>query len=818
MFESRFVQRLILSIVVIQIGVGCALIGYPAWVSYTNHDAQWQRSAKEQSALLATALAPQLITEVAADQLLDTLELLKDDPNLRYAVIFNTQRKLLASLGTPPPSSQDFIADSNIRQTLSDGILTLAQPLVTQGRLVGIVQTGYSSAYWRNFLALAIQKVAIVLAGVLLSIVALLSFSRSARRSLAQVRNGIAELIQEHWEHRLKPDGVLGNLSDEFNRLAILLHKNQRETTSQYEQLLQEWRRLNTLLSGTSAIVWEVDTSNGQFRYVSTHAERLLGYPTAHWLEPDFCQRHVHPNDQDWVQSFLTHPAIATTNTTLDFRIFNNNEECRWLRMIGALAIEHNEQQDKDQLLAGFLLDVTQEKLSEQRITYLANHDPLTGLINRHRFQERLEEQIAYNRRYSTSGVLLFMDLDQFKYINDNYGHHTGDEYLQQIAGHLRKFIRETDVVGRLGGDEFGIILPNTDQEQAIQFTERLLKTLNTQEFIHEDRLATFGASIGIVFFPQHGGQAGELLAKADTAMYTAKDQGRNTYAIFEQGKRSTYLQDKVQWEDRIRRALKDNGFQLYFQPIVDLHSGQIEHYESLLRMIGEDGKIIAPGAFIGIAERFGMIRDIDQWVVDSALQTQGESIRNGKPVSLTINLSGRHFGNPQILAIIQESTQRHGADPNSIVFEVTETAAVENFTDACTFIQALRDKGYRIALDDFGSGFSSFDYLKNIPVDYIKIDGSFVRNLHRSRVDRIFVNAIADLARGLDVAAVAEFVENQETVEILRELGVPLGQGYFFAKPNPQFQNSDQLMIPTRSENSPIDTAITPTTSQRNL
>ncbi|NJN47659.1 MAG: EAL domain-containing protein [Candidatus Competibacteraceae bacterium] len=730
MFESRFVQRLILSIVVIQVMVGLALIGYPAWVSHTGQDALWQRSAHEQSALLAKALTPQLVVGVSANQLLDTLELLKNDPNLRYAVVFNIQRELLASLGEPPLASQDFVADSAVRQALTDGVLTIAQPLLAGQRIVGMVQTGYSSNHKRDLLILAFQSLAIVLGGVILSVLALLTFSRSARRSLAQLRNGITELTQEHWERRLIPDGVLGNVSEEFNRLAVRLQKNQRETTTQYEQLLQEWRRLNTLLSGTSAIVWEVDASNGRFRYVSTHAERLLGYPTAQWLEPDFCQRHVHPNDLDWVQSFLTHPAIATTNTTLDFRIFNSHEECRWLRMIGALTMTGNEAEDKDQSLAGFLLDVTQEKLSEQRITYLANHDPLTGLINRHRFQERLEEQIAYNRRYDTNGVLLFMDLDQFKYINDTYGHHTGDEYLRQIAGHLRKFIRDSDIVGRLGGDEFGIILPNTDHVQAKQFTERLLKTLNAQEFMHEDRLTSFGASIGVVLFPQHGDQASELLAKADTAMYTAKDQGRNTYAIFEEGSRSTYLQDKVHWEDRIRRALKDNGFQLYFQPIVDLRSGQIEHYESLLRMIGEDGKIIAPGAFIGIAERFGMIRDIDQWVVASALRTQGESMRNGTPVSLTINLSGRHFGNPQILEIIQESTQRHGANPNSIVFEVTETAAVENFTDACHFIQALRDKGYRIALDDFGSGFSSFDYLKNIPVDYIKIDGSFVRNL----------------------------------------------------------------------------------------
>jgi diguanylate cyclase (GGDEF)-like protein len=516
-----------------------------------------------------------------------------------------------------------------------------------------------------------------------------------------------------------------------------------------------------------------------------------LGYPVKEWLEPDFCERYVHPSDLAWVQGLLHHTQATTDNFTLDFRIYNKDNVCRWLRLISFVEIR-----DQGMVLAGLLLDVTAEKVNEQRIAYLADHDPLTGLINRSRFQEKLEEQIAYNRRYNVGGALLYVDIDQFKYINDTYGHHTGDEYLRQVAAHLRASLRETDVIGRLGGDEFGIILLNVVGGQASMLGNALLKTLNSKEFIHEGQRMPFNASIGIVLFPKHGDTSSELLAKADSAMYTAKEQGRNTFYSFQEGSGVAHMQEKIHWEERIRQALKEDRFQLYFQPIVDIHSGAISHYESLLRMLGEDGKVIPPGAFIGVAERFGLIREIDRWVVANAIRTQGESIQAGKPVALTINLSGRHFGSPKILELIQETTRRHKANPSSIVFEVTETAAVENFTEACDFIKALREMRYRFALDDFGAGFSSFDYLKHIPVDYVKIDGSFVRNLHNDKVDQIFVKAIADMANGVGVKAIAEFVENYPIVQVLRKLGVSMGQGYFFAKPAPQFLETDHIVM----------------------
>ncbi len=795
MLRSRLLVRLILSVITIQAIIFGILVWNGVRLFDKSHAELWQRAVQEHSDLLAQVLVaagPALKDPFA---LLRTLELLKNNPSLRYAAVFNTQRELLASVGeSPPPLAQNSTGNSHYRYIASDSLISIEQPIILNGQTLGIVQLGYSDKAVEGILSeVGMQNAILILLGLLLSATLILAMSQSFNRGLIRLKIGINALQQGDLEHLITTDvmDATGDISHAVNALAAHLQANRSELRDQHEQLRQEARRLNNLLRGIHAVVWEVDPGKGQFRYVSDEAESLLGYPVKEWLEPDFCKRRIHTSDLDWVQGFLTHTCMATDNFTLDFRIYNKDNVLRWVRMISFLEIR-----GQGMVLAGLLLDVTEEKLNEQRIAYLADHDPLTGLINRRRFQERLEEQLAYNRRYNVSGALLFLDLDQFKYINDIYSHHTGDEYLRQVANHLCASLRETDIIGRLGGDEFGIILPNIVGGQADMLSNALLKTLYRKEFIHEGRRTPFSASIGIVLFPKHGDTASELLAKADSAMYTAKDQGRNTFYTFQEGSGVAQMQKKMHWEERIRHALKENCFQLYFQPIVDIHSGTISHYESLLRMIGEDGKVIPPGAFIGIAERFGLIREIDRWVVVNAIRTQGESIQAGKPVDLTINLSGRHFGSPKILELIQETTRRYKANPSSIVFEVTETAAVENFTEACDFIQALREMRYRFALDDFGAGFSSFDYLKHIPVDYVKIDGSFVRNLNNDPVDQIFVKAIADMANGLGVKTIAEFVENYPIVKTLRELGVSMGQGYFFAKPAPHFLENDHIVF----------------------
>jgi EAL domain-containing protein (putative c-di-GMP-specific phosphodiesterase class I) len=308
-----------------------------------------------------------------------------------------------------------------------------------------------------------------------------------------------------------------------------------------------------------------------------------------------------------------------------------------------------------------------------------------------------------------------------------------------------------------------------------------------SQEMIEcENKLIHISASIGIAFFPTQGYIASDLLAKADAAMYTAKNKGRSQYHIFSEDDDELWnMQAKIHWEERIRWALEHNRLVLHFQPVADLYTQDITHYEVLLRMRGRDDELISPPAFIDTAERFGLIRDIDRWVLRNAIKEQARRRDEGEVVTLAVNISGRHFGNSELMLLVKESMENYKTDPRNLIFEVTETAAVENLSQAREFIDSLRSLGCRFALDDFGIGFSSFHYLRNLPVDFVKIDGSFVRNLHHNAEDKIFVKAMVDLATGLGITCIAEFVENGEIVAVLKELGVELGQGYHIARPH---------------------------------
>ncbi len=753
--------------------------------------------ATEQHITALTDLAAGGVAKAAAQgdrhQLFAVLDGLKNYRSLRFAAVFNDSRERMVALGEPPDLRQSVALPAAALREVDDGILLIEQPLRFDGRSVGILQLGFevSSTAMIVNRTLMTSTILAVIATVLGTVLVVL-VARPSVRAVSRLMRELEPLVKGEWDTRLSQHNDMADpVAGQINQVLDQLQGSRNELRQQHEHALQESRRLNGLLSGINAIVWEVDPASGRFTYVSDEAEALSGHPPSRWLEQGFTEQYVHPSDRDWLVGFLTHLGNAAHTFNLDFRLFGQNGDTIWLRMISTL-----EMRDLGPVLTGLLLDITEEKRSEQRIAYLADHDPLTGLINRRRFQEKLEEQIGYNRRYQATGALLFMDLDQFKYINDTYGHQTGDEYLRQVAHHLRSALRKTDTIGRLGGDEFGVLLPRVDARQTARVCEGLLKYLNGREFIYEGRRTPFTASIGVAMFPEHSDKASDLLARADSAMYNAKEQGRNTFRIYEENIDSARMREKVHWEARIRQALAEDGFLLYFQPIVDLSSGRISHYESLLRMKGDNGEIIPPGAFIGVAERFGLIREIDHWVVANAMRAQGKSEVFGRPVSLTINLSGRHFGGQDIIDVITQNTERYKANPANVVFEVTETAAVENFTDACDLIQVLREKGYRFALDDFGAGFSSFDYLKHMPVDYVKIDGSFVRNLAKDKVDRIFVNAINEMARGLNVQTIAEFVEDQATVDVLRELNVPLGQGYFFARPSPRFHEHNRIVL----------------------
>ncbi|MBF8277885.1 MAG: hypothetical protein HW390_2958 [Candidatus Brocadiaceae bacterium] len=427
--------------------------------------------------------------------------------------------------------------------------------------------------------------------------------------------------------------------------------------------------------------------------------------------------------------------------------------------------------------------DITERKQFADRLEFLADHDPLTNLFNRRRFQKELDWILSQARRYSSYGALLIFDLDHFKYVNDTLGYQVGDEVLVNVSKLLKERLRETDTIARLGGDEFAIILPNINADQAQATAKQILEIVQGYTLVINGHSAGVTASIGIAIFPDHGDAREGLLACADLAMYQAKESGRNRTCIYSSNYKEK-LASRVTWEKRIRTALKQDHFFLHVQPILDLQSNQIASYEALLRMKCEDGSIIYPADFLGIAERFNLIREIDQWVICHAIHFISEHQLDKKGISLEVNLSGTSFNDAELLKTIRESLIKTRINPHRLIIEITETAAIGNITEAKEFIETLQLLGCRFALDDFGIGFSSFSYLKNLSFDFIKIDGSFIRDIPRSFMDQHLVKAMVEIARGLGKKTIAEYVGNEETVQLLREYGVDYAQGYHIGKP----------------------------------
>jgi diguanylate cyclase (GGDEF)-like protein/PAS domain S-box-containing protein len=431
--------------------------------------------------------------------------------------------------------------------------------------------------------------------------------------------------------------------------------------------------------------------------------------------------------------------------------------------------------------------DFTERKRFEAQLVYFANHDPLTGLHNRRRFREELERELAMAKRYRSAGAVMLLDMDQFKDINDSLGHRAGDEVLTAVAGSLRERLRSTDVVARLGGDEFGILVPHADAEQAKELAHQTLQVVSKHAVTIGGQPSRVTASIGIALFPSDGQAVDDLLARADIALYHAKRTGPSRFSLYEPASdREALISSRRTWEHRIRKALEGDEFVLYVQPILDLRKNEISRYELLLRMDDPSGQLILPDSFLGVAERLGLIREIDRWVVQKGIRLLAEQSRKNPGFCLEVNLSSQAFDDPTLLDLVQTELTRGRVDPGRLVLEITETAAIANIHEARRFIETLSRFGCHFALDDFGIGYSSFSHLKHLPVDCLKIDGGFIADLPNSPVDRHLVSAIAELARGLGKTTIAEFVGDAETVRLLREYGVDYAQGFHIARPHP--------------------------------
>ena len=435
--------------------------------------------------------------------------------------------------------------------------------------------------------------------------------------------------------------------------------------------------------------------------------------------------------------------------------------------------------------------DVTAERELSKRISYQATHDTLTGLINRGEFERRLRRVLETTHEKSTENALCFLDLDQFKLVNDTGGHMAGDQLLRELGQLLTKNIRKRDTLARLGGDEFGLLMEHCSIEKAWQVAESILKLINEFSFPWEERSYKIGVSIGLVAVNSESGSLESLLKDADAACYMAKKQGRNRIHLHkDDDEERIKRQGEMQWAVRLPRALTEGRFQLYFQTIVPVdigNSNPLDHYELLLRMQDEKGNQVQPGVFLPAAERYQLSVKIDYWVISRALKWFQDNPAKLEKLNLcSINLSGLSLSNNAFLPFILRELESSGVPPRKICFEIAETTAIANLSSATTFIQALKQIGCRSALDDFGSGLSSFAYLKNLPVDYLKIDGSFVKNILEDPMSLAMVKSINEIGHVMGKQTIAEFVENDAILERLREIGVDYAQGYSVSRPRP--------------------------------
>jgi diguanylate cyclase (GGDEF)-like protein len=422
---------------------------------------------------------------------------------------------------------------------------------------------------------------------------------------------------------------------------------------------------------------------------------------------------------------------------------------------------------------------------TEAELRYLADHDPLTGLLDRRRFRAELDQYVSFSARYGGQGAVMIIDIDDLKSINDSHGHQAGDTLIRQIAAILRERVRATDVVARLSGDEFAVLMPQTDVAGALQLGEDLRAQV-AEDAAPAPDAESATISVGITMFGGERGVGAEaVLIAADQAMYSAKQEGRDQIALFqdpdEPQRRSRSRQTTTA---RIREALTHDRLSLHTQPIRSLSSGGIERYELLLRMSGENGELLPAASFIEAAERSGMVQELDRWVVARALELVAAREEEGRPVSLHVNLSGNSVTDISVLEFIERRLDEGQADPGCFTFEITETARVSDYETVGSFADRLTEFGCQVAIDDYGAGFGPFHYLKQIPFDLIKIDGSFVRDMPNSDADQLTVQAIVQIARGLGKATIAEFVQDDVTAQMLREYGVDLAQGYHLGRP----------------------------------
>ncbi|MBT5229101.1 MAG: EAL domain-containing protein [Methylococcales bacterium] len=539
-----------------------------------------------------------------------------------------------------------------------------------------------------------------------------------------------------------------------------------------------------TLLSIGDGVI--TTDAHGKVEQMNQEAETLTGWN--HKEAQGLSIRDIFCVSNN-TQTLIDNPALTCLSKQTS--LFADTDVILHPKSSKPIAIEYTVSliQDDQSIIGSITVfhDVTLARQLMEQMDYQAKHDPLTGLINRNQFERIVQHALQEAKKNSDEHLLFYMDLDQFKVVNDTCGHIAGDELLRQVTGILRNLMRQDDTLARLGGDEFGVLLTNCSLTAAYRVANSMLEALREYRFVWEDKNFIIGVSIGIAMVTNQTESIEKLLSRADNACYAAKDAGRNCIHFFADDDEGLLKREgEMEWVSHITTAFSEDRMVLQAQVIKAIQQPNDKlHFEALIRMRDVEGNLIPPGAFLPSAERFSLMPTIDRWVVRTMFSWLGNHPEFLQRVeTCAINLSGHTLCDDYFPQFVEDQFKLNNLSPNHICFEITETSAIANLFKANAFINTLRDKGCRFSLDDFGSGLSSYSYLKNLPVDYIKIDGFFVRDIATDPIDYILVKSINEVGHAMGKHTVAEFVETDEAQEMLRSIGVDYAQGYGIAKP----------------------------------
>jgi len=569
----------------------------------------------------------------------------------------------------------------------------------------------------------------------------------------------------------------IGTLVDGFNDMLATVEFQNRALSASKEHY-------QALYDNNPTMVFNL-TLEGKISSVNRFGAKQLGL-TSGILQSRSIYDFVHPEDLDearmLISQCIAEPAKVHNH---ELRKICDDGHIIWARETARFVM--NENQQGNVLLV--CEDVTEKRNLTEKIAFQASHDALTGLVNRSEFDVIIEHAVNTTKTDQIEYTLCYLDLDQFKVVNDTCGHLAGDELLRQLGDILRQQIRKGDVLARLGGDEFGILMSRCSINEAFIACEKLRNVVRDFQFAWEDKSFSVGVSIGLSLISEMSGNAVDVLKEADAACYAAKENGRNRVHAFKPDDEELAIrQGEMQWVEKIQHGIEQDKFVLYGQviaPILEVGDGL--HFETLVRYVDEDGRTIPPGAFLPAAERYNMAVALDKWVIGHLFKWLSDNpYFLGKLSKCSVNLSGLSMSDESMLNFITEVFERYEIPTHKICFEITETAAIGNLTYATKFINQLRSQGSSFSLDDFGSGLSSFAYLKNLPVDYLKIDGLFVKDILDDEVDLAMVKSINEVGHVMGKKTIAEFVENQQIFDVLHDLGVDYAQGYGIAKPVP--------------------------------